>query len=91
MTNEEVKNKCHLLYQTYSLDKAFDMIRADEHERSRAYIEALKAYIVLLGDELLETAGQAAHCGWRSTRYEEGVKQRARIETLKLIYEGKEE
>jgi hypothetical protein len=46
-------------------------------------IAALEKYNELLGNECSELVGLAAVHGWRSTRFEEGVRQRAEIEILK--------
>ena len=46
-------------------------------------IAALEKYNELLSDELSELVSLAAVHGWRSTRFEEGVRQRAEIEILK--------
>lgn len=48
-------------------------------------IIALEKYIVLLGEEIDELVGMAYVHGWRSTRFEEGKRQRKEISDLKEI------
>lgn len=45
-------------------------------------IAAQREYIKLIGDELYETVPLAAMHGWKSTRHEEGKRQRAVMEHL---------
>lgn len=57
------------------------------HEACKAYIEALEKYILGLKEELYETSLIAYTHGWRTRRYEEGVRQREQLAKLKEIYE----
>lgn len=47
-------------------------------------VETLEEYIELLCDEIDELAGIASVHGWESSRYEQGVELRERINKLKI-------
>ncbi len=51
-------------------------------------IKAYDDYIKLLGDELNDMVGLATVHGFKSSRYEQGVKCRETIERLKADYEN---
>lgn len=93
------------MWEFGDVDTLMTLARIDQNLRAEAYITALTAYTTSIGDRLNKLAEEAALFGWHAGRYEgflqnlnqeiseimtSSVKQRARIETLKLIYEGKE-
>ncbi len=72
------------------------LLKDQEHEAKAVsdavnkVIEAYDEYIKLLSDELEDTVEIASIVhGWKSHRYEEGVKCRAKIQQLKQQYGGK--
>jgi hypothetical protein len=49
-------------------------------------IQAYEEYIKLLGDEISELVSFAEAHGWRSSRHQDGVKCREKIDLLKRSY-----
>lgn len=68
-----------------------NLARKDERSKVEIYLQVLNEYVSLLGDELNDTVGMASIHGWQSTRVKQGKDLRKKIETLKCIYEEKEQ
>lgn len=54
-----------------------------DEKRFKKLIKAQSDYIKLLGEELNEVVGIASVHGWKSSRYEQGIKCREKIKNAK--------
>jgi hypothetical protein len=88
--NEDIRRwrelACALSEKVKLQQARINMLEGDiksQRERIKELISAYDEYIKLLGDELDAVTGLALAHGWKSTRYDAGVKCREKIQSLK--------